>query len=127
MRTELRKRSSTLSRRTRDKRPAHGWLRRLIGRLRPLPATSPDGSCPSCGVIGIHRAKTQGSIGKARKQMSGKRPYRCDRCGWNGWLHPLEAPDRSFTVDKPPNLVAIDRALDDAGAAARRSRGDKKK
>lgn len=42
--------------------------------------------CPKCAEFALYRsrARTLGEL--LKKQLTRKRPYRCHRCGWRGWL-----------------------------------------
>ncbi|MFA6233136.1 MAG: hypothetical protein WC824_02955, partial [Bacteroidota bacterium] len=42
--------------------------------------------CRKCGEFALYRsrARTLGEL--LKKQLTRKRPYRCHRCGWRGWL-----------------------------------------
>jgi len=43
-------------------------------------------ACPKCGEFVLYRSRTR-TIGETlKKQFTRKRPYRCHRCGWRGWL-----------------------------------------
>jgi predicted RNA-binding Zn-ribbon protein involved in translation (DUF1610 family) len=43
-------------------------------------------TCPKCSEFALYRSRAR-TIGEIfRKQLSRKRPYRCHRCGWRGWL-----------------------------------------
>ena len=74
-------------------------------------------TCPACGSTRVFRSKTRSSIERFRRQFTMKRPYRCHHCNWRGW-----AADTAQTVSPqdvlggatpPPDLGAIDAALDD--------------
>jgi len=43
-------------------------------------------TCPSCGALRLFRSRHRGFYESLRKQLSGKRPFRCHKCGWRGWL-----------------------------------------
>jgi hypothetical protein len=38
----------------------------------------------------LHRSRARNVLERFRKARSMKRLYRCDGCGWRGWLLPLE-------------------------------------
>lgn len=74
--------------------------------------------CPKCQSDNIRRSRTRSRWERWRKEITGKRPYRCRACNWRGWLpigvgEPLEAREqaRHKTAD-PPNLrgTALARA-----------------
>lgn len=41
--------------------------------------------CPKCQSQDIHRSRTRTKWETWRKEITGKRPYRCHECGWRGW------------------------------------------
>jgi hypothetical protein len=48
---------------------------------------------------------------RMRRQFSERRLFRCDDCGWRGWLIPLQFSD-SQSIDAPaePDLSSLDLA-----------------
>ena len=66
--------------------------------------------CPNCKSDDIRRSRTQTRWERWRKEITGKRPYRCRGCNWRWWL-PIEVGDaldqdtraRRHVAD-PPNL-----------------------
>ena len=64
--------------------------------------------CPKCSKENVHRSRTRNWWERWRKEITGKRPYRCSSCNWRGWMviDPSEfdrATRRSMAPD-PPNL-----------------------
>lgn len=43
-------------------------------------------ACPKCGEHALYRSRSRGVGETLRKKMTNRRPYRCHRCGWRGWL-----------------------------------------
>lgn len=43
-------------------------------------------ACPKCGEHALYRSHSRGVSETLRKKMTNRRPYRCHRCGWRGWL-----------------------------------------
>ena len=41
--------------------------------------------CPKCSSQDIHRSRAKSQWESWRKELTGKRPYRCRACGWRGW------------------------------------------
>lgn len=42
--------------------------------------------CPKCGEPSLYRSRSR-SLGETiKKKLTFKRPYRCHKCGWRGWL-----------------------------------------
>jgi len=81
--------------------------------------------CPKCKSEDIHRSRSHSRIEEWRKQITGKRAYRCRGCGWRGWGVDLgqkfgdEAADLAARVmaPGPPNLkgTALARGEQPAG------------
>lgn len=42
--------------------------------------------CPSCGEFTLFRSRHRNFSEMLRKKFTGKRPYRCHKCRWRGWL-----------------------------------------
>ncbi len=43
-------------------------------------------SCPKCGEFVLYRSRARTLGESLKKRLTSKRPYRCHRCGWRGWL-----------------------------------------
>lgn len=41
--------------------------------------------CPRCKSPDIHRSRSRSKWEAWRKEITGKRLYRCAACGWRGW------------------------------------------
>lgn len=68
--------------------------------------------CPKCSADDIHRSRAKTKWESWRKEITGKRPYRCHACGWRGWgvdMGPKfgdlekEVAERALAPE-PPNL-----------------------
>ena len=46
--------------------------------------------CPSCKGWHVHRSKARSVYERLKKSRTDRRLYRCEECGWRGWLIPLE-------------------------------------
>jgi UDP-GlcNAc:undecaprenyl-phosphate GlcNAc-1-phosphate transferase len=46
--------------------------------------------CPLCTCVHIHRSKARSVFERLKKLRTDKRLYRCEECGWRGWLTPLD-------------------------------------
>src|SRR4030095_9840668 len=46
--------------------------------------------CPSCNCVHIHRSKARNVFERVKKLRTDKRLYRCEECGWRGWVIPLD-------------------------------------
>lgn len=42
--------------------------------------------CPKCSDPSLYRSRSRGAAEFLRKKFTNRRPYRCHRCGWRGWL-----------------------------------------
>ena len=56
--------------------------------------------CPSCKGWRVHRSKARNLYERFRKSRTDRRLYRCEECGWRGWLIPLEFGART-RIDVP--------------------------
>jgi predicted RNA-binding Zn-ribbon protein involved in translation (DUF1610 family) len=56
--------------------------------------------CPSCKGWHVHRSKARNLYERFRKSRTDRRLYRCEECGWRGWLIPLEFAART-RIDVP--------------------------
>jgi len=67
--------------------------------------------CPDC-QHGVHRSRARGMREGFIRGLTHQRLYRCEKCGWRGWLTPLEypAPPLAEALD-PVNLAQVDEAL----------------
>jgi hypothetical protein len=66
--------------------------------------------CPKCQSTNLRRSPTRNRWERWRKEITGRRPYRCRACQWRGWLaaaladiDPLRA-NGPATIPEPPNL-----------------------
>lgn len=67
--------------------------------------------CPRCDAR-VHRSRSRGVHHRLRKRFTSTRLFRCNSCGWRGWLHPTEvAPPVPIASSRPdpPDLTALDR------------------
>src|SRR5262249_28254303 len=56
--------------------------------------------CPSCKGWRVHRSKARNFYERFRKSRTDHPLYRCEECGWRGWLVPLEFGERT-RIDVP--------------------------
>jgi UDP-GlcNAc:undecaprenyl-phosphate GlcNAc-1-phosphate transferase len=73
-----------------------------------LPGSDP---CPQCRSQQVRRSKARSFNERLRRSYSLKRLFRCQRCGWRGWLVPLDCPPPARAVTWAPDLTAIDRSI----------------
>lgn len=66
--------------------------------------------CPKCKSGNIRRSRTRSRWERWRKEITGRRPFRCRACNWRGWLpvgvaDAIEAREQArSTAADPPNL-----------------------
>ena len=76
------------------------------GVLAAMHALGSD-PCPSCGSGEVYRSKARTAYERLRKAHTVKRMFRCQHCGWRGWLLPLECAAMTEATWSP-DLTAID-------------------
>jgi hypothetical protein len=54
--------------------------------------------CPKCQSQNIHRSRSRSRWDVWRKEITGKRQFRCHACNWRGW-----------GIDARPNVVEAER------------------
>jgi hypothetical protein len=69
--------------------------------------------CPSCISARVHRSRSRTLVERVRRTMTVERLFRCDSCGWRGWLVPLvfseiEPVEPVSNVD----LTSLDRVVE---------------
>jgi FlaA1/EpsC-like NDP-sugar epimerase len=80
----------------------------------PSGAAADEGEmvCARCSKGRLHRSRAKTLFERARKEFSVKRPYRCDSCGWRGWLPVIEhAVPLAVDEVAAPELSLLDRAV----------------
>ncbi|HEY5619806.1 MAG TPA: hypothetical protein VIK60_17830 [Vicinamibacterales bacterium] len=63
--------------------------------------------CPKCHSTNLRRSPTRSRWERWRKEITGKRPYRCRACHWRGWKSIGIAggdPASHAVAPDPPNL-----------------------
>jgi hypothetical protein len=65
--------------------------------------------CPKCHSTSLRRSPTRNRWERWRKEITGKRPYRCRACQWRGWKRigtseELQSPQARPDAPDPPNL-----------------------
>jgi predicted RNA-binding Zn-ribbon protein involved in translation (DUF1610 family) len=86
-----------------------------IGVPTPAAAVAMDAAsqpCPSCRTGVVHRSRARSITERVRKELTSTRLYRCDSCGWRGWLTP-ESYIGPQSVEAPavPDLSSLDSAI----------------
>jgi hypothetical protein len=81
--------------------------------------------CPKCNSDELHRSRPKTKWEAWRKQVTGKRPYRCHKCGHRWWAVDLgprfgdeevELATRAMAPE-PPNLKGTALMRDEAQAS----------
>ena len=77
--------------------------------------------CPSCISAKVHRSHARNVVERVRRSMTPERLFRCDACGWRGWLMPLVSIEgEPVERVESPDLETIDKAVAASTPAARR-------
>jgi UDP-GlcNAc:undecaprenyl-phosphate GlcNAc-1-phosphate transferase len=93
---------------TSAQRAAHGGVSMTAGFVSaPAPQAEP---CARCGGRNVHRSRARGIYERFRTTRRPSRPYRCNDCGWRGWLLPIEHAT-PFDVIGETDLRALDAAF----------------
>jgi FlaA1/EpsC-like NDP-sugar epimerase len=65
--------------------------------------------CPKCGAPHARRSRTRTIPERLKKEITARRLFRCDGCGWRGWLDPLPAGAvAAVDVIPPPDWASLD-------------------
>ena len=68
-------------------------------------------TCDACGSTSVHRSRIHGLMEDVRRQVTGKRPYRCYACGSRNWMNVAVGPPARSTALRPPDLEDLDLAF----------------
>lgn len=76
-------------------------------------------SCPACASRDVHRSKARSLYERLWKAHTPRRVFRCNRCGWRGWLTPMDPGNWSMNAGIDAlDLSPLDHALHEATAPA---------
>jgi len=103
----------------------HVQLELLLEETAGVASVFESEPCVGCGGRNVRRSRAKGVYERFRKLHTPARPFRCDDCGWRGWLLPLEhsmAIDEIVEADLRP-LDAAFSSLSQLGESARGSDG----
>jgi len=68
--------------------------------------------CPECKTARIRRSKAHSLLERIKKEFTAERLFRCDGCGWRGWLIPLVFSDGDpVEQTDAPDLATLDQAI----------------
>jgi hypothetical protein len=75
--------------------------------------------CPKCKSKDLRRSQTRNRWERWRKEITGKRPYRCRACQWRGWRRLAIGEDEPTSdlrtkAPDPPNLRGTALARSDS-------------
>jgi FlaA1/EpsC-like NDP-sugar epimerase len=78
--------------------------------------------CPNCRTGRARRSRARTIPERIRKEFTAARLFRCDECGWRGWLLPLDFGDQTRVHVLPvPDLKSLDAVVKAAPVDRRRS------
>ena len=64
--------------------------------------------CPHCNGC-LHRSRARSRWERIRKEFTNSRLFRCEKCGWRGWVVPVEHGDAvPVEYTSPPDLRLLD-------------------
>ena len=95
----------------------------------PIQAAAADGSesrggqpCPRCHAGRVCRSRARTVLERLEKVSTAQRLFRCDDCGWRGWLVPVQLGQHA-PVDELPavDLTILDAVTKSHAAPIRRS------
>jgi FlaA1/EpsC-like NDP-sugar epimerase/lipopolysaccharide/colanic/teichoic acid biosynthesis glycosyltransferase len=76
--------------------------------------------CPKCETGQVQRSRARSLRERFRRELTTKRIYRCEACGWRGWQQPMDFGDQALAEDvASPDLDALDSAVKRDPAAPR--------
>jgi hypothetical protein len=76
--------------------------------------------CPRCPLGVARRSRARTVRERIRRQFTSERPFRCNDCGWRGWIEPMEFRDiPPMELVAAPDLASIDSAVTPPSAARR--------
>jgi len=79
---------------------------------RPDLEASAEQSCPNCPSGRLFRSRSHSMAERVRKQLTAQRLFRCEACGWRGWLLPPNVGEPP-PIEAPvtPDLSTLDYAV----------------
>jgi hypothetical protein len=83
-------------------------------------STEDEQPCPKCHTGMARRSRARSLPERVRKEFTLERLFRCENCGWRGWLTPLESGGHAL-ADAPaePDLESLDAFVPSAEPVAR--------
>jgi len=78
--------------------------------------------CPRCATGRVRRSRARSLRERVLKGFKAERLYRCDDCGWRGWLIPMQFDEDSGVDSRvAPDLRSLDAVVSGAGSPGRPS------
>jgi FlaA1/EpsC-like NDP-sugar epimerase len=75
--------------------------------------------CPQCHTARLHRSKSRTIYERVMRHRTAQRLFKCDACGWRGWLLPLVSVPSDHIDAAAPDLHLLDRDMPAAGSHRR--------
>lgn len=68
--------------------------------------------CPHCETGMVHRSRAKSLPERIKREFRAERLYRCNDCGWRGWLTPLRFGEQGAVDALPaPDLATLDAVI----------------
>jgi hypothetical protein len=68
--------------------------------------------CPDCRAARVRRSKVRSLLERLKREFTTERLFRCDECGWRGWLVPLVFSDAEpIRPSGAPDLKTLDTSV----------------
>jgi FlaA1/EpsC-like NDP-sugar epimerase len=76
--------------------------------------------CPECKTARVRRSRGRSLLERFKREFTSERLFRCDECGWRGWLAPLVFADGDpIEQVEGPDFKSLDRAVETTQGQAR--------
>lgn len=77
----------------------------------PVAPQRDEQPCPNCKGM-VRRSRARSFSERIWKELTSSRLYRCDECGWRGWLTPIEfGKSAGFDAATAPDLTSLDSSI----------------
>jgi hypothetical protein len=64
--------------------------------------------CPACGTGRARRSRARTIPERLKRELTARRLFRCDDCGWRGWLAPTPPEVVAAELIPPPDWASLD-------------------
>jgi FlaA1/EpsC-like NDP-sugar epimerase len=68
--------------------------------------------CPACGTGRACRSRARTIPERLKRELTARRLFRCDDCGWRGWLAPIPPEVVAAELIPPPDWASLDSEAD---------------